>query len=379
MSLSVLLSAAAVQAPAVDTLVEAWPATAHADEAFFRPVAAIVTDTDEVWVLDGGNSVIYVFDLDGRPARRIGGRGGGPGEFVSPSLLMEWEDGVSVWDWREQRLTRLDLRGEFLGSRQLQVRPNVEGFAQSLHAAGDTILVFTERYPISATVDRDEWRSAIWRFLPDEREGQRILRVPGREMRIRHHGDAISRYPAPFARASFVAFLGDGGFLYGNSEYARFLRFDASRSVVDTLSLDLPRRAVTPDEPALFRDSVLEGVAEEMGRQGVGAEESERRLRSLRAYLESIEVPKDHPAYLLGMVDAGHLWLQLPSRAVDPFHDLRASSLDGAPARRIRIPRTGMLLEFDPSPHGLVAVEMSPNTGERRIALFRLPIPPDRR
>jgi hypothetical protein len=367
--LALLATVAQATAP-VDTLEEAWSTSRHEDEAFFRPVGAIVTDAEEVWVLDGGNSTIYVYDLAGTPVRTIGRRGGGPGEFVTPSPLLERGDSILVWDRRQQRVTFLDLAGDYLGSREVAVAPPSHGFVRTLRVRGDTTWIFTDNYPGDEPPD-DESLSEIWRFVGRTLEGRRIFKVPGREIRIKRLSSWSSRHPAPFARAPFLEFLPDGGFLYGNSGYANFLRFDENLAPVDTIRLELPRLDVLPAERAAFSDSVRQALEADFSRGGVGPTYRERYRRELRPFLESMEFPEQHQAYLLVEVIDGLIWLSLPTPSTDRFHELRSYSLsDGTPTSRVFIPKWGTLIEFDPSPHGLLVLEISRENDERRVAMF---------
>jgi hypothetical protein len=94
-------------------------------EAFFRVFPwTITTDRGgQIFVLDVGNSIVRVFDADGRYLRELGGRGGGPGEFMRPSGIAVRDDGtITVSDVGKASLVRFDSAGRPLE----QAHPNLQ-------------------------------------------------------------------------------------------------------------------------------------------------------------------------------------------------------------------------------------------------------------
>lgn len=62
-----------------------------------------------LWIGDGQSAEVRIFDRDGTHVKSVGGRGEGPGEFVSIRLLGIFAgDSVAVWDDAQGRLTVLD-------------------------------------------------------------------------------------------------------------------------------------------------------------------------------------------------------------------------------------------------------------------------------
>lgn len=66
-----------------------------------------------LWVADGQSDEVRLFHSDGSFWKSVGGRGEGPGEFMSVRLLGSFRgDSVAVWDDAQGRLTVLDSAGE---------------------------------------------------------------------------------------------------------------------------------------------------------------------------------------------------------------------------------------------------------------------------
>ena len=130
----------------------------------FNPINGLL------YVCDAAAHGIFVFDLDGRLVRRIGSRGGGPGQFNYPChIACEPEGTLVVADALNFRVQRFAPDGEFLGH-----------FGQKGDAGGDFAL------PKGVAVDS---RGAIWvvdaqfeNVQAFDRDG-RLLLVFGREGR----------------------------------------------------------------------------------------------------------------------------------------------------------------------------------------------------
>ena len=91
-----------------------------ADGPLYTRVAdAIFGVEGAIYVADGGSAEVHVIRADGSFARSIGGRGGGPGEFIRPSELYVMDSLLLVWDPPSRRLSRFDLGGDLVGTRSV--------------------------------------------------------------------------------------------------------------------------------------------------------------------------------------------------------------------------------------------------------------------
>jgi hypothetical protein len=88
--------------------------------AFYRPGDVKADANGRMYVLDGGNHRIQVFDADGEYIRSLGKEGGGPGEFrsvggFSQMRLVIGDDRVIVYDGALSKIATWDMEGNHLG------------------------------------------------------------------------------------------------------------------------------------------------------------------------------------------------------------------------------------------------------------------------
>ncbi|MBW3569572.1 MAG: 6-bladed beta-propeller [Gemmatimonadetes bacterium] len=86
---------------------------APANAAFMEVAGVAVSPAGHIYVLDGGDRSVRVYDAAGRFVRRFGRRGGGPGEFQAPVAI--WVDSiVGVSDMAQHRMSYFTLEGRHL-------------------------------------------------------------------------------------------------------------------------------------------------------------------------------------------------------------------------------------------------------------------------
>src|SRR5690606_16402823 len=128
---ALLLAACATRSPPspVAVATTAAPASASVAERFLTPeipgdeldsLATWPTEDGAVWLIASAKNVhqLLVFDADsGELLRRVGGRGGGPGEFLRPNGVFVHGDLLLVSERDNRRVQMLSLPGfEPLGS-----------------------------------------------------------------------------------------------------------------------------------------------------------------------------------------------------------------------------------------------------------------------
>lgn len=79
-----------------------------------------VDDQGRLYVIDAGDQLIYVFTSRGELIRKLGRRGGGPGEFTNGRSLVVLRDSLWVIDTQNNRVTGIALGGN-PGARTLTV------------------------------------------------------------------------------------------------------------------------------------------------------------------------------------------------------------------------------------------------------------------
>ena len=87
---------------------------------FGRVSGAIRLNDGSVVVADEQNYEVRMFDSQGRHMWSSGREGQGPGEYEGLRLLGSCsKDAITVFDWRRDRITELDLQGNMIYSRSL--------------------------------------------------------------------------------------------------------------------------------------------------------------------------------------------------------------------------------------------------------------------
>jgi hypothetical protein len=123
LAISPLTAQQAVQIPAKDNALTDRPATVFtvgAEEGesweMFSGIRALVFDrTDNLYVLDGQNFRVLVFDARGRFVREFGKKGGGPGELQAPLGLAITSDGnIAVSDLANRGYVIYTPAGEYV-------------------------------------------------------------------------------------------------------------------------------------------------------------------------------------------------------------------------------------------------------------------------
>lgn len=89
-------------------------------ELLSRVAGAAFDARDNLYVLDGGNHRVLVFDATGKFVRRIGKKGGGPGELLSPVGIAVTRDGyIAVTDLGRPGVSLFKADGSFVKNLML--------------------------------------------------------------------------------------------------------------------------------------------------------------------------------------------------------------------------------------------------------------------
>jgi len=174
----------------------------------FNRIAAVRLLPDgRIAVADGGSSTVRIFRADGGFERQLGREGQGPGEFrFLTSLRVVRPDTLVVHDWGNQRLSRLLVSGELIGSHTLR---GEDGLPETyLGSVGPDAHVFSwiksgQRRALGATPTSDSVRfglvrqDTLWSIWATE-PGMRRVAVPG-------YGTG----PLPFSPHVVSAMVGD--------------------------------------------------------------------------------------------------------------------------------------------------------------------------
>jgi hypothetical protein len=259
-------------------------------------------------VADGGSQRIRLYDPQGRHLRDLGGRGEGPGEFGSLSLVRPFRgDSIAAWDARQKRLTVFDATGG------LGRVATVEGIAGWLVPA----IGWLEDGSIVVTPGMDPMTMRALDPGP-RRETRQYLRVDGaggidtlattlgRDEHIYQEATSFGTRTVLFGRNAYAAVAGDE-IVVGES--GRFeVRVHGSDGALRRIFRVLGEpRPVTPAQLAAARERELEArresrrqLAQQMGR-AVEEDASETPARDTHPFFDAIQLD-----------GAGHVWLREP-------------------------------------------------------------------
>ncbi|TVQ07436.1 MAG: 6-bladed beta-propeller, partial [Balneolaceae bacterium] len=98
------------EAPKGAVSFERVTAFGDTEEFYFGQLGAInVDERDRVYLADGREGLIHIYNGDGSYIRSVGGKGGGPGEFQSISSLEADDSFLYAMDIVQRRLTAFHL------------------------------------------------------------------------------------------------------------------------------------------------------------------------------------------------------------------------------------------------------------------------------
>lgn len=107
-----------------------WEEFQSLDAAAFGP-------TGRLYLLDGGRASVVAVDAEGHLVRRLGRRGGGPGELREASAVVALRDGrIGVWDAGKRAFVMFDSAGAVLDEIRLDYASGVPGERLTLTTDG---------------------------------------------------------------------------------------------------------------------------------------------------------------------------------------------------------------------------------------------------
>ena len=130
-------------------------------DGLFAPSDVSVSKDGLIYVVDGANHRIMIFDRDGKNATSFGTKGHGPGQFQSPlGIHVDSSRRVYVADAGNHRVQVFGPRGEFLAEIGLPPKNN--------RPADPTDVVVDESRNRSYVVDNDNHRILVYNLSPLE-------------------------------------------------------------------------------------------------------------------------------------------------------------------------------------------------------------------
>jgi len=233
-----------------------------ADEYVFSQVRAVTASDDRIFVLDGREGIIRVYDMAGGHLFDIGRQGDGPGEFRRPwAIGLSLEPRLLVRDLAQSRVHEFSLDGELLDDWRAEGGgPTTiadEGFVYVYRRLPADTADAPVRFGMSPT--GPEGAAEMIPIPIPTFEQQRMLVPMNRRfievgmMESINQGLRFSVADVPFAPNPQWALAGDGTLIWGESDTYRFALERRDGSVVHVERAEDPV-PIGGDERRWYRD-----------------------------------------------------------------------------------------------------------------------------
>jgi hypothetical protein len=275
-----------VRLPARDVALQERPATVFTvgteegrDWEMFSGIRTVAFDrSDNLFVLDGQNYRVVVFDARGRYVRHFGKRGGGPGELQAPlALILDADGNVVVNDIANRAFVVFKPTGEHVRNVPF---PEDIGFPGNVFADGrggvltrtmPRVIRGPGDVPAPATAG-PEFASIVRLPLQEKATAQELYRMPiapAQEQQLpagsaNQRARAFIRRDPVFGPMQLFAPLASGAVAVQHESPFNVKILDANGRAVRTLARDYPVRRVTQRDKDAWQERQEKG---ENGRQ----------------------------------------------------------------------------------------------------------------
>ncbi|MEX2280873.1 MAG: 6-bladed beta-propeller [Gemmatimonadota bacterium] len=150
-------------------------------DTLYRIGPIVRLNDGRIVVANGSSSELRVYSADGKPLRRIGREGAGPGEFRDISRMFAIaNDSLLVFDILLRRASVFDPQGEFARAYIPPSLPNAAPMIEGRFGDG-TLLVASQSPPTPDRRGLVRNRRSLWR-LPEGAAAIQLAETPGREI-----------------------------------------------------------------------------------------------------------------------------------------------------------------------------------------------------
>lgn len=283
------------------------------DQELDQVTGAVTFAADRIVVANGGRLELLFYDRDGVLLRRVGGRGGGPGEFQS----LEWVarfgvDSVLALDVWGQRVSYFDAAGNFI--RSVRLEPNARlPFPRPVGVFGDGSFLGTKGIfalggePPAGRAERE--LEPLFHISSDGQTATHLGSFPGRERAIVPSGPrgGLERRQRPFGRETVFAAAGDRFYVADNESY-EIRVYSITGQLIQVIRKQAVPIRLEASHVEAFEDSVLATV------------DAAARPRTRVLFASMPPPPETYPAFAPAIhIDSDlNLWLRESSRPGDP-------------------------------------------------------------
>jgi len=263
----------------------------EAGRALYQVTGALRLEDGRIVIANHGTYQLRFYDEAGEFVSASGGRGGGPGEFMSVEGIFRYgADSLLAVDVYNHRVSYFDLDGRF--GRSVRLEPNAEiPFPRALGVFSDgSLLAIRGLYVLGGTLPARAERpqQLLFRYQPDGQTAQPVGPFPGGERAVFATGRrtptgelAVIQLGRRFGKKTAFAVAGDRFYVADNATY------EIQVYSVDGRLTHLFRKRHTP---LVVTDADVSAL-----RDSVFANESDRIL--LRSWDNRPPPPETMPAY----------------------------------------------------------------------------------
>jgi len=246
-----------------------------------------------VYVSDGPNYRIAVFDNTGRFVRSFGREGHGPGEFSALRIQAIWEDQVYVNDIRQTRISIFRTDGEFVNVftyPRNRPRPPVFFSTMAAYPAPDNRVVLFQQ----GATQLDGEDGLIFRVGIETADGEELVEMVTQPAPL----------PGTFTGAGIFHFVPGRGILHVKCPEPEMEWYDLDGTLQQIIRVDIEREPVTAEDRATVRADIQAAIENEQ--QAYRREWAQREL-------EDLSFPDLKDVWFQAQVDAfGYIWAGEP-------------------------------------------------------------------
>lgn len=272
-------------------------------DVFAQIVDVELDPMGRVWVADGQQHQIRVFDSAGAHVRTIGRKGGGPQEF-NGIAGMDWGADGTLWvlDGGNMRFAVYDTAGRLITTHRRDVNVTVTPWPLGFDSRGNLY----DRASVTSHEDKEE---RVVRFTPGL-QPRDTFRVPPFEAPmfevVREQGGgnrSINRVSVPFAPMQQWRIDPEGFVWIAVTHQYRLTRYRFDGTVDRIVERPVRPQPVTAEQ----RQKILDNY---------------RGFRQSGGRIDESRIPRTHPVIMHFFVaDDGHLWV-VPFHGRDPVIDV---------------------------------------------------------
>lgn len=249
-------------------------------------------------IANGGTHELRFYDAAGRFLRSVGREGEGPGEFRIIGPLFVARDSLYVHDYRLDRISVFDTRGEFIRTFRLEAGESGSGWPLGLFGDG-TVLVRGSRVFRASEVVSGIVADTLphYRYGPEGAILDTVGRWPMADQYVEGDGRSLSVGTAAFGKPASIVTHGEHLFVGIGARY-EIRKWTLGGRLERIVRRDVEPLPVTSEDIARYKEERL-AVADEAWRAF-----NERRLAGM-------PFPERMPAYADLKVDSGgNLWVE---------------------------------------------------------------------